>query len=212
MIEQIGTAPVEVALLGAFTLILWDFLRGRRRGWLRVMAVVVAAPACALAATVISAGVGWTVAVPLEPDEPPPPAHTEQTTPENRERGLRPPKVGTPRRPPSGVRPPLPRLRHHPGLRLHPRLRPHLRPSNVRVVRQCDEHPSRITCTLGGSGPSSCPYSLEYVEGKFSEVHIQKAAWPRSYRSLPAVLRTSAPTRAGLSLAQPQSPRRLRGG
>ena len=92
MIEQIGTAPMEVALLGAFTLILgaftlilWDFLRGRRRGWLRVMAVVVAAPACALAATVISAGVGWAVAVTLIPDQPPP-AHTEQTTPENQQR------------------------------------------------------------------------------------------------------------------------------
>jgi hypothetical protein len=93
MIEQIGTAPMEVALLGAFTLILgafalilWDLLRGRRRGWLRVVAVVVGAPACALAATVISAGVGWTVALSLEPDEQLPPARTEQTTPENRER------------------------------------------------------------------------------------------------------------------------------
>jgi uncharacterized membrane protein YvlD (DUF360 family) len=64
MIEEIGTAaPMDVALLGAFTfilgaftLILWDLLRGRRRGWLRVVAVVVGAPACALAATVISAG------------------------------------------------------------------------------------------------------------------------------------------------------------
>jgi hypothetical protein len=93
MIEKIGTAPMEVALLaaftfilGAFTFILWDLLRGQRHGWLRVMAVVVAAPACALAATVISAGVGWAVAVTLEPDEPSSPAHTEQTTPENRER------------------------------------------------------------------------------------------------------------------------------
>jgi hypothetical protein len=86
MIEQIGTAaPIEVALLGAFTLILWDLLRGRRRGWLRVMAVAVGSLACALAATVISAGVGWTVAVSLEPDEPPP-ARIKQTTPENRER------------------------------------------------------------------------------------------------------------------------------
>ena len=94
MIEQIGTAPMEVEvallgaftfILGAFTLILWDFLRGRRRGWLRVMAVVVGAPACALAATVISAGVGWAVAVTLIPDQPPP-AHTEQTTPENQQR------------------------------------------------------------------------------------------------------------------------------
>src|SRR5829696_8862927 len=93
MIEQIGTAaPMEVALsgaftliLGAFTLILWDLHRGRRRGWLRVMAVVVGAPACALAATVISAGVGGAVAATLEPDEQPP-VHTEQTTPENQQR------------------------------------------------------------------------------------------------------------------------------
>ena len=92
MIEQIGTAPMEVALLGAFTLILgaftlvlWDLLRRRRRGWLRVVAVVVGAPACALAATVISAGVGWAVAATLEPDEQPP-VRTEQTTPENQQR------------------------------------------------------------------------------------------------------------------------------
>src|SRR5215216_1725182 len=92
MIGQIATAPMEVALLGAFTLILgaftlilWDLLRERRRGWLRVMAVVVGAPACALAATVISAGVGGAVAVWLEPDEQPP-APTEQTTPENQQR------------------------------------------------------------------------------------------------------------------------------
>jgi hypothetical protein len=92
MIEQIGTAPMEVVLLGAFTLIhgaftliLWDLLRGQGRGCLHVMAVVVGAPACALAATVISAGVGWAVAATLEPDEPPP-AHTEQTIPENQQR------------------------------------------------------------------------------------------------------------------------------
>jgi hypothetical protein len=92
MIEEIGTVPMEVALLaaftlilGAFTLILWDLLRGRRRGWLRVMAVVVGAPACALAATVISAGVGWAVAVTLDSYEQPP-VRTEQTTPENQER------------------------------------------------------------------------------------------------------------------------------
>src|SRR5215212_8926835 len=93
MIEQIGAAPMEVTLLGAFTfilgafaLIVWDLLRGRGRGWLRVVAVVVGAPACALAATVISAGVGWAVAATLEPDEPPPSARTEQTTPENQQR------------------------------------------------------------------------------------------------------------------------------
>jgi hypothetical protein len=92
MIEQIGTASMEEALLaaftlilGAFALILWDQLRGRMRGWLRVMAVVLGAPACALAATVISAGVGGAVALTLEPEQPPP-AHTEQTTPKNQQR------------------------------------------------------------------------------------------------------------------------------
>ena len=92
MIEEIGTAPMEVALLaaftfilGAFALILGDLLRGRLRGWLRVMAVVVGAPACALAATVISAGVGWAVAETLEPHDQPP-ARTERTTPQNQER------------------------------------------------------------------------------------------------------------------------------
>ena len=83
MVDEIGTAAVEVALLaafalilGAFAVILWDHLRGRMGGWPRVMAVVVGAPACALAATVISAGVGWAVASTLGPDEPPP-AHIE---------------------------------------------------------------------------------------------------------------------------------------
>jgi hypothetical protein len=83
MIEEIGTAAMEVALLaafalilGAFAVLLWDLLRGRMGGWPRVVAVVVGAPACALAATVISAGVGWAVASTLGPDEPPP-AHIE---------------------------------------------------------------------------------------------------------------------------------------
>jgi hypothetical protein len=63
MIEEIPPVSMEVALLaafilllGAFILLLWTLLRGRMRGWSRVMAVVVGAPACALAATVISAG------------------------------------------------------------------------------------------------------------------------------------------------------------
>jgi hypothetical protein len=79
MIEEIGTAAMEVALLaafalilGAFAVLLWDLLRGRMGGWPRVVAVVVGAPACALAATVISAGVGWALASTLGPDEPPP--------------------------------------------------------------------------------------------------------------------------------------------
>jgi hypothetical protein len=65
MIEEIGTAAMGVALLaafavilGVFALILWGRLRGRMRGWPRVMAVVVVAPAYALATTVISAVVG----------------------------------------------------------------------------------------------------------------------------------------------------------
>jgi hypothetical protein len=96
MIEEIPPVSMEVSmevallaafilLLGAFILLLWTLLRGRMRGWSRIMAVVVGAPACALAATVISAGVGWAVAVTLEPDEQPP-ARTEQTTPETQER------------------------------------------------------------------------------------------------------------------------------
>jgi hypothetical protein len=39
-------------ILGAFTWILWGLLRGRRRGWPHVMAVVVGAPECAHAGTV----------------------------------------------------------------------------------------------------------------------------------------------------------------
>jgi hypothetical protein len=49
MIEGI-TAGIEVALvaafvlvLGAFAVLLWDLLRERMRGWLRVMVVVVGA-------------------------------------------------------------------------------------------------------------------------------------------------------------------------
>jgi len=83
MIEKILTAAVEAALLaafalivGAFTVLLWDLLQERRmRGGLRVMVVVVLAPACALAAAVISAGVRLALASALGPDEPP--AHTE---------------------------------------------------------------------------------------------------------------------------------------
>ncbi len=77
MIEGI-TAVVEVALLAAFVLVsggfavlLWDLLRERMRGWLRVMVVVVGAPACALVVTVISAAAGYALASALGPDEPP---------------------------------------------------------------------------------------------------------------------------------------------
>jgi hypothetical protein len=77
MIEGI-TAVVEVALLAAFVLVLggfavllWDLLRERMRGWLRVMVVVVGAPAGALAVTVISVAAGFALASALGPDEPP---------------------------------------------------------------------------------------------------------------------------------------------
>ena len=92
MIEEIGTAAMGVALLaafafilGAFALLVWGRLRGRRRGWLRVMAVVVLAPACALAATVISAVIGWAVAATLAPEEQQP-TQTEQRAQEAQER------------------------------------------------------------------------------------------------------------------------------
>ncbi len=91
MIEGI-TAVIEVALLAAFVLVLggfaallWDLLGGRMRGWLRVMVVVVVAPACALAATGISVGLGWVAASTLAPEEPPP-THTEQRAQEDQER------------------------------------------------------------------------------------------------------------------------------
>ena len=80
MIESI-TAVVEVALLvavalilGAFAVLVWDLLQGRMRGWLRVLVVVVLAPVCALAATLISAGLGLGLASVVGPEEPP--AHT----------------------------------------------------------------------------------------------------------------------------------------
>jgi hypothetical protein len=92
MIESISAA-VDVALLaafalilGAFALLLWDFLQERMRGWLRVMVVVVLAPACALGATAISAGVGLGLASALGPEEPP--AHTEPTDKDPNTRNL----------------------------------------------------------------------------------------------------------------------------
>ena len=92
MIESIS-AVVDVALLaafalilGAFAVLLWDLLQERMRGWLRVMVVVVLAPACALGATVISAGVGLGLASALGPEEPP--AHSEPTDKDLNERNL----------------------------------------------------------------------------------------------------------------------------
>jgi hypothetical protein len=40
-------------------------------------------------------------------------------------------------------------------------------------------------------------YSPKCVEEEFSEVHIQKAVWPRSYRSLHAVVRAYTPQARG---------------
>ena len=81
MIGEILAAAVDVALLaafalilGAFAVLLWDLLQGRMRGWLRMVTVAVLTPACALAATAISAGAGLTLASALKPDEPS--AHT----------------------------------------------------------------------------------------------------------------------------------------
>jgi hypothetical protein len=75
--RQIGTGAVEVALFAAFSFypgcIRLDPagpLRGRMRGWLRIMAVVVGTAACALAAKVISVGVGWAEAVTFDPETP----------------------------------------------------------------------------------------------------------------------------------------------
>jgi hypothetical protein len=66
-----------VALFAAFSFILSASvsilrgpLRGRMCGWLRIMAVVVGTAACALAAKVISVGVGWAVAVTFDPETP----------------------------------------------------------------------------------------------------------------------------------------------
>ncbi len=91
MIESI-TAVVELALLaafvlllGAFAVLLWDSLRERMRGLLRVMVVAAVAPACALAATVISAAAGLALVSALGPDESPP-ANTEQRAQEDLER------------------------------------------------------------------------------------------------------------------------------
>jgi cation transport ATPase len=57
--EDVQRIVITAALLVAFTLLLWafavslwDFLKERTRGWLRVMLVVVLAASCALAAAV----------------------------------------------------------------------------------------------------------------------------------------------------------------
>ena len=65
-------------------MLLWDLLQGRIAGWLRVMVVVVLAPACAFATTVISGAAGLGLASALGPETPPAP--TEQTAEENLER------------------------------------------------------------------------------------------------------------------------------
>ena len=137
MIGEIITAAVDVALLaafalilGAFAVLLWDLFQGRIRGWLRVMAVAVLAPACALAATVISAGVGLTLASALKPDQPP-----AKTEPAEQDVEQTSPNGGAPRRPPRGRRPPPPR----PPPPLQPRPQPHPR---LRRPPQRRLHPS----------------------------------------------------------------------
>lgn len=58
-------------LLWAFAMLLWDLLRGRLRRWLRVVLVAILTPACALAATLISAVAGLALVTALEPDGAP---------------------------------------------------------------------------------------------------------------------------------------------
>jgi hypothetical protein len=74
-------------LLWAFAVFVWDLLKERTRGWLRVVLVVVLAPSCALAAAVVSAGATLALVTALEPDEAPAglsevPARTEPADPE----------------------------------------------------------------------------------------------------------------------------------
>jgi tRNA A-37 threonylcarbamoyl transferase component Bud32 len=84
------TAALLVAfalLLWAFGVLLWDLLEGRTRRWLRVVLVALLAPACALAAAVVSAVAALALVTALEPDEVPvspskPPAHTAPAGPE----------------------------------------------------------------------------------------------------------------------------------
>ena len=82
-------------LLWAFAVFVWDLLQERTQGWLRVVLVVVLAPACALAAAVVSAGAALALVTALEPEEAPAglsevPARTEPADPESTSEGRRP--------------------------------------------------------------------------------------------------------------------------
>lgn len=73
---------VSAVLLWAFAVLLSDLLKERTRGWLRVMLVIVLAPACALTTAVVSAMAGMALSMTLEPYEAPasvsePPVRTE---------------------------------------------------------------------------------------------------------------------------------------
>jgi hypothetical protein len=83
------TATLLVAfalLLWAFALLLWDLLEGRMRRWLHGVLVAVLAPACALAAAVVSAMAGLALVTALEPEQAPvgpsePRVHVERAQP-----------------------------------------------------------------------------------------------------------------------------------
>jgi hypothetical protein len=84
MISWHGAAllVVSAVLLWAFAVLLPDLLKERMRGWLRVMLVVVLAPACALATLVVSVAAGIALTMAFEPYEAPaslsePPERTE---------------------------------------------------------------------------------------------------------------------------------------
>jgi hypothetical protein len=62
---------VFALLLWAFAVFLWDPLKERTRGWLRVMLMVVLAPACALTTLVVSAVAGMALSMAFEPNEAP---------------------------------------------------------------------------------------------------------------------------------------------
>ena len=77
---------VFALLLWAFAVVLWDPLKERTRGWLRVMLMVMLAPACALTTLIVSAVAGMALSMAFEPNEAParlsePPARTEPAEP-----------------------------------------------------------------------------------------------------------------------------------
>ena len=79
-------------ILWAFAVFVWDLLKERTEGWLRVVLVVVLAPSCALAAAVVSAGVALALVTALEPEAAPAglsevPVRTERADPESSSEG-----------------------------------------------------------------------------------------------------------------------------